>query len=474
MISKQSFVESRESIIDGTISCESVVLAFLKKIEQNNPRINAFLEVFDGEALNRAKLIDKKIAAGKAGKCAGLVVGIKDLFCFQNHKLTCGSRILSGFESQITATCLQRLIDEDAIIIGRQNCDEFGMGSSNENSAYGIVRNPLDESKVPGGSSGGSAAAVAAGMCHISIGSDTGGSIRQPASFCGIVGLKPTYSRISRYGLTAYSSSFDCVGVLSHTIEDAALALEVMSGFDKNDSTSSRQPVQKYSSFLPDRKKQKVAVFSEILEAEGISDAVKATLKQTMLEIQSAGHEVTIVSFPYLEYLLPTYYILTAAEASANLSRFDGIRYGYRDVDVNNLEMLYKKSRTNGFGKEVLRRIMLGTFVLSAGYHDAFYTKAQQVRRLIKDYTEGILIENDLILMPTSPAGAFEINSKKDPIQMYLSDIFTVQASVAGLPAITFPVQLQHFKESVGLQLVGRNFEESRMLAFSKEISRNY
>jgi aspartyl-tRNA(Asn)/glutamyl-tRNA(Gln) amidotransferase subunit A len=473
LISRQSFVGSRELIINGTVSCESLVLAFLEKINQNNSRLNAFLEVFHDEALIRARHVDKKIASGNAGKCAGLVVGIKDLLCLQNHKLTCGSKILSGFESQITATCIQRLIDEDAIIIGRQNCDEFGMGSSNENSAYGIVRNPLDESKVPGGSSGGSAAAVAAGMCHISIGSDTGGSIRQPASFCGIVGLKPTYSRISRYGLTAYSSSFDCVGVLSHTIEDAALALEIMAGYDLNDSTSSRKPVAGYLTAVKERKKQKVAVFSEILEAEGISQPVKLALNQSISNIKAAGHEVNIVSFPYLEFLLPTYYILTAAEASANLSRFDGIRYGYREANASNLEMLYKKSRTNGFGKEVLRRILLGTFVLSAGYHDAFYTKAQQVRRLIKEYTEGILTNNDLIIMPTAPAGAFEINSKKDPIQMYLSDIFTVQASVAGLPAITFPVQSQNDNESVGLQLVGRNFEESRILAFSNEISGN-
>ena len=442
----------------------------LQQIAQRDQSIHAFLEVFDKEALIQARAIDQKLANGTAGKLAGLIVGIKDLFCYAGHNLTCSSKILEGFESQITATSIQRLIDEDAIIIGRQNCDEFAMGSSNENSAYGITRNPVDESRVPGGSSGASAAAVAADMCQVSIGSDTGGSIRQPAAFCGIVGLKPTYSRISRYGLTAYASSFDCVGVLSKSIEDAALVYEVMAGHDDRDSTSSRQPVVAFPA-QGDQKQKKIAYFKELAAAEGCQPDVKNAYLKFVDELQSQGHTLHELSFPYMDYLLPVYYILTSAEASANLSRYDGVRYGQR-TNGDTLEQMYKKSRTMGFGEEVLRRIILGTFVLSASYHDAFYTKAQKARKLIRDFTTEVLDSHDFIVMPTTPSTAFTIGEKtSDPLEMYLSDIFTVQASVSGVPAISIPYGTGQDQMPIGMQLISKAFSEAELLTFSKSLS---
>ena len=465
----KSYQRIRADLDGERITVAQIVNHHLGKIEEYNPNLNAFLEVFKEEALTKAEQIDFKLRQGTAGRLAGLVLGIKDLFCLKGHVVSCSSKILEGFESQITATPIQRLIDEDAIVIGRQNCDEFAMGSSNENSAFGLVKNGANQSCVPGGSSGGSAVGVQTDMCHISLGSDTGGSVRQPAAFCGVYGLKPTYSRISRYGLTAYSSSFDCVGILSKSIADAELILEIIAGNDERDTTSSREKVPYYSKSTINSNKFKIAYFPEINEAEGIAKSVSQMMDQTMSNLKASGHFLEKVSFPYLEYLLPTYYILTSAEASANLARFDGVRYGFRDFSISNLESMYKKSRTNGFGPEVLRRILLGTFVLSSSYHDAFYTKAQKVRHLIKDYTDDILKDYDFIISPTTATTAFEINSKtNNPVEMYLSDLFTVQASVAGIPAISIPAGKDQNDMPIGLQVMAASFEEEKLFSFAK------
>ena len=469
----ESFFSLRPKLISGEVTCVQLVNNFLDNIKERDAIINAFLEVFEEEAIARAHEVDKKITAGTAGTLAGMVVGVKDLYCYTDHNLTCGSKILEGFESKIDATPVKRLLEADAIIIGRQNCDEFGMGSSNENSAYGPVLNPHDESKVSGGSSGGSAAAVAANMCHVSLSSDTGGSIRQPASFCGVVGLKPSYSRVSRYGLTAYSSSFDCVGVIAKEVEDVALTLEVIAGADENDSTCAEVEVPAYSELISKKGTYKIAILKDLHKSDGaVESRLTEEFEEKLKWLKSEGHEVEEIDFPYLGYLLPTYYILTSAEASANLSRYDGIRYGYRSKNATDLESVYKKSRTEGFGAEVLRRMMLGTFVLSASYHDAFYKKAQRVRHMIKEFTEGILDRHDFLLTPTTPTSAFDLKSKTDdPIQMYMSDIFTVQASVAGLPAISVPLPKQENELPLGLQVIAGKFKETELLSFSKQIS---
>ncbi|WP_338394705.1 Asp-tRNA(Asn)/Glu-tRNA(Gln) amidotransferase subunit GatA [Fulvitalea axinellae] len=467
-----SFERIREAISAGKTTCADLVEHYLENIDKTKD-LNAYLEVYADEARETAKQVDKKIVAGTAGKLAGMVVSLKDVLCHKDHGLQGASKILDGFESQFTGTAVQRLIDEDAVIIGRVNCDEFAMGSGNENSAFGPTRNPIDPERVPGGSSGASAAAVKADTCLVSIGSDTGGSVRQPAAFCDVVGLKPTYSRISRYGLTAYASSFDTVGVLANSVEDASIVLEVMAGQDDYDSTVSRKPVPEYSKLLGFDKKVKVAYMKETLESEGLSDEIKEKTLAKIEALRKAGHTVEEVSFPWLDYLLPTYYILTMAEASSNLSRFDGVRYGYRSPNTTDLESMYKKSRSEGFGEEVKRRIMLGTFVLSASYYDAYYTKAQKVRRLIKDYTEKLLGEYDFVVLPTTPTTAFKIGShaKSDPVTTFLEDLYTVQASVSGLPAISVPNGHDQNGLPVGIQVMAGAFKEADMLAFAKYLS---
>ncbi len=425
--------------------------------------------MYEQEALNRATEIDKKIKENKAGKLAGLVVGIKDVLAYQDHPLQASSKILDGFISQFTATAVQRLLDEDAIIIGRQNCDEFAMGSSNENSAFGPVLNAIDTSRVPGGSSGGSAVGVMADLCHVSLGSDTGGSVRQPASFCGVVGMKPTYSRVSRYGLVAYGSSFDCIGIFGKCVEDVAAVLEVIAGPDEYDSTVSRQPVPRYSEALNNgRNDYKIGYLREIDHAEGIQPEIKENIRAKVRQLKDAGYAVEPVGFPLMEYILPTYYILAAAEASSNLSRFDGVRYGYRSKATADLESMYKKSRSEGFGKEVQRRIMLGTFVLSASYYDAYYTKAQKVRRMIREMTKEMLRRYDFILMPVTPTTAFKLGAhSSNPLEMYLGDLFSVQANVVGVPAISIPCGTDAAGLPIGLQVIADDFEESKLLHFS-------
>ena len=454
----------------GLITCKELTEETIKQISENH-RLNAFLEVFESSALAQALVIDEKIKSGTEGKLAGVIVGLKDNICYKGHKVSASSKILEGFESLYSATVVERLIAEDAIIIGRLNCDEFAMGSSNENSAFGNVLNPLNNSCVPGGSSGGAAAAVAAGLCHVSLGSDTGGSIRQPASFTGTVGLKPTYGRVSRYGLIAYASSFDQIGPITKTVQDAALVLEVISGKDKHDNTCSSEKVESYSSQINEIKKYKIAYIKECVEAEGIDSEVKQIILNQIETLKSLGHSVEAISFPYLDYLVPTYYVLTTAEASSNLSRFSGIHYGHRTQITSDLENTYKKSRSEGFGKEVKRRIMLGTFVLSSGYYDAYYSKGQKVRRIIHEKTKDIFKTFDFILTPSTPGTAFEFGKNSaDPIKMYLEDIFTVQANIAGIPAISVPCGNHSNGLPVGLQLMCNYFEESKLLNLASKI----
>ncbi len=464
-----SLKDIRKDIREGNTSCSQLVDYYISNIKQK-AYLNAFLEIFEEEAKVQAKSVDEKIASGKAGKLAGMVIGIKDILCYQDHALECSSRILKGFRSQYSATAVERLIKEDAIIIGRINCDEFGMGSSNENSVYGPVKNELDPERVPGGSSGGSAVAVQADLCLASLGTDTGGSVRQPAAFCGVIGLKPSYSRISRYGLTAYASSFDTIGILTSSIEDNALILEVIAGKDEYDSTVSKVAVPRYTENLTFNSTARIAYIKETLEDNRIQDEIKSTTKEVIERLDKAGHEIEPVDFPLLDYILPTYYILTTAEASSNLSRYDGVKYGYRSPQAADPETMYKKSRFEGFGEEVRRRILLGTFVLSASYYDAYYTKAQKVRRLIRDRTLEILGHYDFILLPTTPSTAFKIGEVKNPIDMYMGDLLTVQASVAGIPAISIPAGTDKKGLPVGLQIMGGTLKEEKLLAFSAYI----
>ncbi|MFN6946135.1 MAG: Asp-tRNA(Asn)/Glu-tRNA(Gln) amidotransferase subunit GatA [Cytophagaceae bacterium] len=468
MKSYNTFRELKEDLAGGKTTCRELTQRYLDNIKAKS-HLNAFHEVYDSEALQRAEEVDAKIKAGKAGKLAGMVIGLKDVLCHKDHGLQASSKILDKFISQFNGTAVQRLLDEDAIIIGRQNCDEFAMGSSTENSAFGNTLNDADNTRVPGGSSGGSSVAVQADLCFVSLGSDTGGSVRQPAAFCGVVGLKPTYSRVSRYGLIAYASSFDCIGIFSKSVEDAALVLEVVAGPDDNDSTVSFKEVPEYSKNLNFSGKARIGYLKESVESEGVSEDVRNKTSQALDILRSEGHVVEPVEFSLLDYFLPTYYILTTAEASSNLSRYDGVKYGYRSSDVTDLLTMYKKTRTEGFGKEVKRRIMLGTFVLSAGFYDAYYTKAQKIRRLIKEETEKILSEYDFLVIPTTPSTAFKIGENtEDPLAMYLADVFTVQANLSGIPGISIPVGKDSKGLPIGLQVLTKAFGEQELLAFSQ------
>lgn len=463
-----SFDQIKSALASSAITCKQLVGTYLERIKEKK-HLNAFLEVFEEEALQHAAEVDSKLKNGTAGRLAGLVIGIKDNICYKGHKLSASSKILEGFESLYSATVIERLLKEDAIIIGRLNCDEFAMGSSNEKSAYGRVQHPLDNKLVPGGSSGGSATAVAANLCLAALGSDTGGSIRQPASFCGVVGLKPTYGRVSRYGLIAYGSSFDQIGPLTHTIEDAALILEIMSGKDPMDATSLSEPVPKYSENLDEKTGTKrIAYIQECVSHEGIDPEIKKSLNNIIEKLKQEGHQVEAVSFPYLDYMVPTYYVLTTAEASSNLSRYGGVIYGHRSEKADTIANVFSKSRSEGFGEEVKRRIMLGTFVLSAGYYDAYYAKGQKVRRILRDRTHEIFSQYDFILLPTTPKTAFEAGAINDPVAMYLEDIFTVQANLTGIPAISLPLGKHSNGKPFGIQLMASELKETELLAFSK------
>jgi aspartyl-tRNA(Asn)/glutamyl-tRNA(Gln) amidotransferase subunit A len=456
--------------------CTTVVNHYLSTIEKNK-NLNAFTKVYPEEALQRAKELDAKRSVNSSlKKLHGVIIAIKDVICHKDHEVTAASGILKGFISVYNSTAVQRLLDEDAIIIGACNCDEFAMGSTNENSVYGNVLNTIDTTKVPGGSSGGSAVAVQAGMCMISLGSDTGGSVRQPADFCGIVGIKPTYGRISRYGLIAYASSFDQIGIFANNIEDIEIALEVISGPDDFDSTAIQQLPGKNSSKIDTDKKYRIAYFKEAIEHPSLDKEISNSIIELLDKLKGGGHHVEAVDFDLLEYIVPAYYVLTTAEASSNLSRFDGVRFGHRTKEpVANLAEFYKRSRSEGFGKEVQKRILLGTFVLSAGYYDAYYSKAQKVRRMLVDKTIAVFKDFDVIVLPTSPTTAFTIGEKTDdPIAMYLADIYTVFANLTGIPGISIPL----FKHSNGLpfslQAMTNKQDEVTLLQFSKLLMQHY
>ncbi len=464
----KTFSEVKQALSAGK-SVVEIVNHYLGAIHAAT-ELNAFLEVFEQSALEQAAKVDEKLKAGAAGKLAGMVIGLKDNICYKGHKVSASSKILENFESLYSATIVERLLAEDAVIIGRLNCDEFAMGSSNENSAYGPVKNNLRPTHVPGGSSGGSAVSVSAGFCTAALGSDTGGSIRQPASFTGTVGLKPTYGRVSRYGLIAYASSFDQIGPFTNSVEDSALLLEIMAGKDPMDSTSSSREVPRYTA-LEQEGKLRIAYLREALENENVDAEIRSYMENLIERLRSEGHTVEPVSFPYLEYLVPTYYVLTTAEASSNLSRFDGVHYGHRSTEAKGVEETYVLSRTEGFGAEVKRRIMAGTFVLSHGYYDAYYTKGQKVRRVLQDKTNAIFADHDLLILPTTPTTAFERGAVNDPIQMYLQDIFTVHANLTGNPAISIPAGLHSNGLPYGIQIMADQFDEQRMLNFAHQLA---
>ena len=429
------------------------------------------MEVFADEAIDRAREQDERRAAGtELGRLAGVVISIKDVICYADHPVSAGSAMLEHFLSPYTATALQRLLDEDAIVIGRTNCDEFAMGSGNENSHYGPTRNAADVARVPGGSSGGAAVSVQAGTCLLAVGSSTGGSVRQPASFCGLYGFKPTYGRISRYGLIAYGSSFDQIGLLARDPADIALGLEIMAGADDFDATAPDLPVPAYTK-ASSGAKRRIAYFADILDNEAVDQAIRDASKRAIETYRQRGHTVEPVTFDYFDYVVPTYYVLTTAEASSNLSRYDGMRYGHRTAREGTLEETYRRSRSEGFGTEVQRRILLGTFVLSSGYYDAYYGKAQRARRVIQDRLRAILADYDFILMPVSPSLPWPVGEQiDDPVANYLADVYTVLANLAGLPAIAVPSGTDpdgHLP--VGYQLMADLWEEEKLLAFVGE-----
>lgn len=472
MFSFSSIAQYHAGLQDAAFNCLAAVDYYLGRIEATR-HLNAFVEVYAAEARDRARILDAQRAAGKPmGRLHGVVIGLKDVICYKDHRISAASGILKGFTSLYSATAVERLLAEEAIIIGNLNCDEFAMGSTNENSVYGKVLNALDESRVPGGSSGGSAVAVQAGLCMVSLGSDTGGSVRQPADFCGIIGLKPTYGRISRYGLIAYASSFDQIGIFATQVPDVALLLEVMAGADDMDSTVSHEPVPAYSRSLQGGKPFRIAWLDQALNHPSLDPEIARAIQQQLNTLKEAGHVVEPAHFDLLDYIVPAYYVLTTAEASSNLSRYDGIKYGFRKSGPDaDLQALYRQTRSEGFGKEVKRRIMLGTFVLSAGYYDAYFTRAQQVRRLLCSKMEELFQSYDFIVMPTSPVTAFKAGEKtEDPIAMYLADIYTVMANLVGCPAISLPLFTHSNGMPFGLQVMANRFDEVSLLQFSAEL----
>jgi aspartyl-tRNA(Asn)/glutamyl-tRNA(Gln) amidotransferase subunit A len=454
------FSSIHDLLTKDQFTCRQLTEHFLKKINEGN-HLNAFISILGDRALAKAKVVDEKLKQSRAGKLAGLIVAIKDNINIKGEKTTCGSKILSNFVSPYNATVIQRLEDADAIIIGKTNMDEFAMGSSNENSFFGAVKNPLDLSRVPGGSSGGSAASVSAKLAMAALGSDTGGSVRQPASFCGVVGLKPTYGRVSRFGLVAFASSLDQIGPITQSVSDCAKILEVIAGHDSMDSTSADFAVPEYSRScnLPIAG-LKIGIPVEYFSI-GLDPEIKNQIDKYCQHLTGLGAKTVEVSLPHTEYAVATYYILATAESSSNLARYDGARYGYRAESTTSLEEMYVNSRSEGFGGEVKRRIMLGAYVLSAGYYEAYYQKAQKARTLIKQDFDNAFNNCDCILTPTSPTTAFKIGEKlDDPLTMYLSDIYTVSANLAGIPAISIPFGCDSQHLPIGIQILAKPFDE--------------
>ena len=513
-ITKLTVHELIEKKQNGELNSEQIVKAYADKINEKEKDINAFITITTDEALEQAKQIDKELAKCKQednnaekckeynegsndknksgskdrtlGKFAGIPIGIKDNLCTKGTKTTCASKMLENFVSPYDATVVKKLNDEGIISLGKLNMDEFAMGSSTENSAFKITHNPWNLNKVPGGSSGGSAAAVAANLVPWALGSDTGGSIREPSSFCGVVGLKPTYGLVSRYGLVAFASSLDQVGPITKDVTDCAMLLNIISGYDENDSTSfnlynnenspyyKKEKIDYTKSLKNDVKGMKIGVPKEFF-GEGINSEVKEKLEEAIKLYKEMGAEVSECSLNVADYALATYYIIACAEASSNLGRFDGIRYGYRTKNFTNLKELYKNSRTEGFGDEVKRRIILGTYVLSSGYYDAYYKKAQKVRTYVKEQFDKCFAKYDLLLTPVAPTTAFDIGSKSNnPLEMYLADICTVSINIASVPAISVPCGFDRNNMPVGMQLIGNRFSEEKILNAAYAFEQNF
>jgi len=454
-----------EQLVSKARSASEITQEYLDRIQAVEPQIHSYLTVTADQALAQAQAIDAKLAAGEdLGPMAGIPIALKDNLCTRGVRTTCGSKVLEQFVPPYESTVTQRLIDAGAIALGKTNLDEFAMGSSTENSAYQVTGNPWDPARVPGGSSGGSAAAVAAQECAVALGSDTGGSIRQPAAFCGVVGLKPTYGLVSRFGLVAYASSLDQIGPLSPTVEDAARLLQAIAGHDPRDSTSLAVDIPDYTQVLqPERvkkHKRRIGVIKETFDAEGMDPTVKATVEAAIQQLADLGAEIQEISCPQFANGLPTYYIIAPSEASSNLARYDGVKYGRRS-DSDNLMGMYTQTRATGFGAEVKRRIMVGTYALSAGYYDAYYLKAQQVRTLIKRDFEAAFEQVDVLVCPTAPTTAFKAGEKvDDPLSMYLSDLMTIPVNLAGLPGMSVPCGFDGQGLPVGLQLIGNALRE--------------
>ena len=467
-----SIGDIRNSIESGERKASAIAEASFEKIKARDPQIHAYLSTSRERALEQASRIDDLAAKGKPlPVLAGVPVGIKDVLTIEGLQATAGSKILEGYRAPYTATAVQKLEAAGAVVLGKLNCDEFAMGSSNENSAYGPVHNPHALDRVPGGSSGGSAAAVAAGMAVATLGTDTGGSIRQPASFCGVVGILPTYGRVSRYGLIAFASSLDRVGPFTANVRDAATVLGVIAGHDPQDATSSPLPITDYTAELDKGVAGlRLGVPSEYF-AEGLDPEVRAAVERSIDQLRAVGASIKPISLPHTRYAVPTYYVVATAEASANLARFDGVRYGFRAKDAGTLSAMYRRSRDLGFGAEVKRRIMLGTYVLSAGYYDAYYKKAQQVRRLLAEDFLKVFTEVDAILTPTAPTPAFKLGEKvDDPVSMYLADIYTVTASLAGICGLSVPCGKSSEGLPIGVQILGKYFDEAMILRVAQTV----
>ncbi|MGZ8536960.1 MAG: Asp-tRNA(Asn)/Glu-tRNA(Gln) amidotransferase subunit GatA [Flavisolibacter sp.] len=466
MFSFSSIEDYHARLKSGSTSCTEAVQFYLSAIEKNH-QLNCFLDVYSEEALQRAAELDSQSAHGKLH---GVVIGIKDNILYKDHRASAGSRILENFISIYSATAVERLLNEGAIILGRQNCDEFGMGSTNENSAFGPVLNPNNQNHVAGGSSGGSAAAVKAGLCMAALGSDTGGSVRLPADFCGVIGFKPGYGRVSRYGLIAYGSSFDQIGILANTISDTEIILEVIAGPDDFDSTAIQKKFT-IEEASDENKKYRIAYFPEWIEHVSIDKEITLRIKEFLDQLKQNGHQVEPVHFSQTDYIVPTYYILTTAEASSNLARYDGVRFGPKNAEAENLTNFYSQNRTKGFGKEVKRRILLGTFVLSAGYYDSYFSKAQQARQQLKQNTELIFKDFDFIIAPNSPTTAYKLGEvNHDPVAMYMGDIFTVFANLVGIPAVSLPLFKHSSNLSFGLQVLSSLQNEVSLLRFTHRL----
>jgi aspartyl-tRNA(Asn)/glutamyl-tRNA(Gln) amidotransferase subunit A len=468
----------RDAVRSGQTSVEEVTRSFLNRIDNIDGLVQAYIDVWRDSALKRAKALDARIAKGEdVGPLAGVPIAIKDVLCTREGTTTCCSKILRGFQAPYDATVIKNLENAGAVFLGKVNMDEFAMGSSTENSSVQITRNPWNLKCVPGGSSGGSAAAVAAGECAIALGSDTGGSIRQPAALCGCVGLKPTYGRVSRFGLVAFASSLDQIGHFAADVEDIALGLNVLSGRDPQDSTSVDLPVPDYTKALRDDVKDIRIGLPKEYYTDALNPEMREKIDAAIKVLEGQGAKVVEVSLPHTEYAIAVYYIIATAEASANLARFDGVRYGYRAPDVRDVREMYEKSKSEGFGPEVRRRILLGTYVLSSGYYDAYYLKAQQVRSLIRQDFDRAFEQCDVIVTPTSPTAAFEIGAKTDnPLEMYLSDIYTISVNLAGLPGLSLPCGLTQEKLPAGLQILGKPFAEETVLrvAYTYEQNRGF